>query len=320
MKNYLLGICLAMAWTGVVAEEEGKTSFSVGIVNRIDDVRFNIASDLSGTETPNILSELHWDEIDTWLLTVSADRRFGRRTYLFVHIGAGIVDGGQVQDSDYLFDDRTGEFIRSYATVDGDDMLTGEFGVGYQFDGEFALALWSIDEGRKAVAIASRYRIRPFISYVFQEQNLQFVDGVLAIPFEEAFDGLNSSYDHEWKSIVVGVESEFMLAGRLSVSAGADYFVRSDFKSTADWNLRSSFQHPVSFIQSAEADGKRLSAGINYRFSDRIKVNLSYSHQRLNTESGTDEVFFSDGTVGYTRLNEASWNSRGITLQMQWTF
>jgi hypothetical protein len=55
---------------------------------------------------------------------------------------------------------------------------------------------------------------------------------------------------------------------------------------------------------------------INARWSWLFSGNI----QKWETESGSDRTFFTDGTVGLSRLNQVSWDSYALTTGVQYRF
>ena len=82
-----------------------------------------------------------------------------------------------------------------------------------------------------------------------------------------------------------------------------------DYDADANWNLRSDYQHPVSF--SHEADGNGFVAGVKLLFEakNRWGINVGMNAQEMSTDPGIDRIYYADGTIAETRLNEVKWRS-----------
>ena len=96
--------------------EESTASYRFGY--RYDQLDWNIASDLSGTYTPNILSELTWDEVRSAQLQFDlsglfSNRLLSTRLYYRISLALASTQKGENQDSDYDGNDRSIEFSRS---------------------------------------------------------------------------------------------------------------------------------------------------------------------------------------------------------------
>src|SRR5690554_6873217 len=98
-------------------------------------MNWNIAGGLSNQASPNILSELDFKDmrgIDAGL-TLSIVRPL--RKDLALRIDAdytrSFFDKGRVRDSDYLGDNRTGEFSRSYSELAGDHATQLKYAIGF---------------------------------------------------------------------------------------------------------------------------------------------------------------------------------------------
>jgi hypothetical protein len=83
--------------------------------------------------------------------------------------------------------------------------------------------------------------------------------------------------------------------------------------------------HPRSFEHDADASGWVVSVGADWfpdllnrrgttREGGRWYLQARGTWQDWSTDAGTDRVFFSDGTIVDTRLNEVNWSSWSATL------
>ena len=62
---------------------------------RVDNFDWNIASSASGTTTPNILSELTWDDLEIFQVKADAKIVMGRLLYFRGYLDAGAIFEGQ---------------------------------------------------------------------------------------------------------------------------------------------------------------------------------------------------------------------------------
>lgn len=321
-RTWVLGIWVVgiVASSAVTAAETYNRTFSVGLASRSDDVNFNIASDLSGSMTPNILSELRWDDIEALELQANLEYGIGDHFKLIGSARIGDIQDGRVVDRDFLGDNRTLEFSRARASVDGKTSVGMDVAVGWTMRTAFEIPLWRMGESTKRIALASAISITPALGYSYDKQEILFKDGVQLIPAMGPFPGLNSRYDPEWKGPYAGAKTEVRLAGDLYVELGVRYWWAISLTGEARWNLRSDLNQELSFINKADGDGIELTSGITWKLSRGISLGVSYAARDFSTDPGSDKVITSQGDILFTRLNKAEWIGRMLALRLDWHF
>lgn len=279
------------------------SSFTLGTGYRRDELSWNIA-DID--RKPNVLSELQYDDVES--LALSANMRWSNSSNLYVRGGVNIGStlSGDVQDSDYLGNNRTLEYSRSSADVDTGLLLGADIGVGYRFD----------------MAVSGRDRslhLMPLVGYSYSSQELDMTDGLQVIPAYGSFDGLDSSYDAHWSGPWIGLDMELAFNKRHALLASLEYHW-VDYKADADWNLRSDFSHPVSFEHDANGDG--AVASITYRYTPNAQWfwTVGYLYSRFEADNGNDATHFADGRVVNVPFNEAEWESHAVMIGLGFTF
>lgn len=291
---------------------------------RQDQLDWNIAGTPQGTD-PNILSELSWDDLEIFQVRAKGRAIIGIvdfpyfDTCLKGSTGYGWIVDGENQDSDFAGDNRTLEFSRSNNKGDEGDV----------FDASFAL-------GPRFRVREERLLVTPFVGYSYHQQNLSLTDGLQTISNQAQADaafgpdvvvlpplgpipGLDSTYEAQWYGPWLGLDLEIRPSSRLTLTGSAEYHWAS-YEAKADWNLRSDFAHPTSFDHHADAEGIVLSAAAALEVGERWSMELSYDYQDWQAEDGRDRVFFTDGTVGVTRLNEVNWESQAVMLGATYRF
>jgi hypothetical protein len=247
----------------------------------------------------NIMSELKWDNLKIAQIIAAVRLDFHTDWNLRGMIAYGSIRSGTNQDSDYNGNNRTLEFSRSN-NKGGGEVLDGSIGLGRTlrpagYAGEYTLS------------------ITPIAGFSIHRQNLKMTDGFQTIPATGSFPGLNSSYAASWEGPWVGVDALVEWGGNWSLTATAEYHW-AHYSANADWNLRSDFSHPVSFVHTANGRGFLLGAQSSYAADKNWWVSLAVTVQQMNTGTGIDQTFFSDGTVGFYHLNEVNWNSMACNL------
>lgn len=280
---------------------------------RIDNLNWNIAGDLEGAN-PNVLSELNWSSIKIYQLKLVGRTVIKDWVCLKGELDYGMVVSGDNQDSDYLGDDRTQEFSRSVNSVDGKDVWDGSIGGGPRFS-----------------FLDATVSLCPMLGYAIAEQDFNIVDGYQVLstlpdmPSTGPIEGLDSRYQTRWKGPWIGAElllSMPVQKGPLRcvevLFTGEYHWI--DYSAEANWNLRNDLQHPVSF--SHDADGKGIMLGTTLRFQTNHHWGASLGMHMVDmaTDAGLDRVYFSDGSIGETRLNEVNWRSFTVEAGLSYQF
>jgi len=282
-------------------------TFSAGYRN--DDLDWNIGGYLLPDDYVNVLSELTWDDLESYQVKFQ-----GRLIFPNIIALRGIADYGWIfdgdnQDSDFAGDDRTLEFSRSNNSADDGDVRDLSLAIGYP-----------IRTGRKVIGT-----ITPLAGYSHHEQNLEISDGYQTIPHLGAFDGLDSTYDTEWHGPWLGIDLNFRAPAIKSFAQRWETFISyeyhwADYEAEADWNLRDNFKHPKSFSHDADGNGWILRTGFNLMLDRHIALNFNYEYQDWSTDGGRDKIYFADGTTATTRLNEVNWTSYSLSLGISLRF
>jgi hypothetical protein len=288
-------------------------TFDLSAGYRTDKLNWHIAGNSQGGN-PNILSELTWTDLDIYQLKLANRTVFRNRIYIRGHLDVGMVMSGDNQDSDYLGDNRTQEFSRSLNGVDGNDV----------WDGSVAI-------GPRLAFFESAIVVCPLLGYAVSEQDLTIVDGFQAIsPSPDTlpigpFSGLDSRYQARWKGPWIGVDLLFSAPvtegpfTEIGVMFTAEYHW-VDYDAEANWNLRTDFRHPVSFIHEAEGSGLEAGAKILFETKKRWGINVGLNVKEMTTDAGLDRLFFADGTTVDTRLNEVRWRSFTLEAGVSYQF
>ncbi len=304
MYKSVLAVVLGCGVSGVTMADSGlSTALQLGY--RADSLDWTIAGDING-QNPNILSELQWTDLQIAQAKLDVDVYLAD-FYFRGGIAYGEIGRGDNQDSDYVFDDRNGEFSRSNNTAGG-EVADASVGLGYRFD---------------TTSRSSKFNgyFMPMIGYSIHTQDLQMTDGVQTVvsnvtPPLGSFAGLDSSYDTEWEGAWVGlIFGEEGSKNDLAIELSIIYY-DVDYQAEADWNLRTDFAHPKSYEHLSTGHGITLS------LDGRAPVGGSkqwfwvfgIDYGRWQTRAGLDYTYFSDGSTGLTRVNKVNWESAAINL------
>lgn len=294
MYGWFFGLVMLGTCT-VAASAEYQVDVNLG--HRRDSLRWNIASDNSGTAVPNVLSELTWKEVSSIQLSMAFRATTANGLDMRLSGEYGEIYDGKNQDSDYAGDHRTFEFSRSNNETEGDNVWDISGAIGYRF--EFP---------------EDRFSFATLIGYSRHAQNLRITNGNQTIPATGSFSDLNSTYRARWQSNWLGAEIEWDVWPEARGFLRLEYHWAVDYRAEANWNLRTDFAHPKSFEHRADGKGTTITFGAqNVPAFGRWKSRFDFTYRHWQTDPGTDETFFADDTSGITRLNEVDWKAWSIS-------
>lgn len=281
-----------------------KTHVDISMGLRKNDFNWNIASDLSGRETPNILSELSWKNIQTVEAGVHATRlvplkfaRWSKGIRVEAEAKYGKTVKGENQDSDYYGDNRTDEFSRSNNNSSSGYTASASGTLGYSFN------------------IASGVSATPFYGFGWSLQQYKMTDGYVTVSsiYQGPFSGLNSSYTAQWQGHFAGLELNAE-KNRHSLSLRGEYHYWLKYKGESVWNLRTDLQQDPSFLHVAYATGVKLKAEYAYACSRHGKIVIGVVSNERHATPGLDTTYFSSGSTHENRFNEANDKSASLYL------
>lgn len=308
MKSLLTALILILALSMTLHAAEFKTDVALSTGYRNDDLDWNIAGNMEG-RNPNVLSEYTWHNVETVQAEGALRVVMNESLCLRASLAYGWVFDGENQDSDFAGDDRTQEFSRSNNSADDGSTLDGTIGFGYQFK-------------------AGRLRWIPMVGYSYSEQRLTLKGGyqTVSVPVPGAtpppvgpIEGLDSSYDTEWKGPWLGFDLFFQARERLLLF-GAFEFHRADYEAEANLNLRNDLAHPRSFEHEADAKGFIVTAGASYALKGPWSLALTGRYEKWRTDGGIDRAYYANGSIAETRLNEVNRDSFSVMLSLTYRF
>ena len=297
------------AATGVLHSARSvQLTAGVNLARREGNLIWDIASDSTGTRTPNVLSELSHLDLEMNELEVNLEVHFNQGLLnswlLESRLRYGNVAHGQTQDSDYLGDNRTEEFSRSLSTNTGDYAADYSFALGYH------------------VPLGLGLNIKGWFGYGKHEQFIRIEDAVQVLetanmtPSLGPLEGLNTTYQATWEGAWLGLEASVQMGAWQLSWRGEHHNV--NYYAEANWNLRDSFEHPRSFEHIAEGQGNVIDLGVSYwltlKRQAKISLDLVVRTQWWQASNGVDRVFFNTGSVVTTRFNEVDWESDSLRI------
>lgn len=288
-------------------------TLDVGLGYRNDQLDWNIAGDASGAN-PNVLSELTWDDLKISQLQLAGQLELAgvpliqKNVLILADVAFGKIWSGTVQDSDYDGDDRTDETSRSVGDADSGFTadISGAFGPIFKFDRVTGL------------------HVTPLIGYGFNMQAVTMTNGEQVVAGSGTRElgyipGLDSTYTAYWYGPWLGTTVDYRFNEKLMLALGFEYHW-VNFFAQADWNLRTEFEHPVSFEHEGTGSGIVWDINGAYHLNEKWKWTVSTLFQDWSIKNGTDRTFLSDGSVGKTRLNQVNWKSYAVMTGLCYQF
>ncbi|MGR9014780.1 MAG: TonB-dependent receptor [Gammaproteobacteria bacterium] len=271
---------------------------------RHDRLKWNKAAP-SGT--PNILSELQWNNVQSAVISGGTDITFADNWQAEGKISYGQIASGKNQDSDYLLNNRQGEFSRSNNAVNDGMSIDLSADLGYHL---------TIGRNNRA----PYWRFTPKLGYAFHTQQFNMTQGMQTIPATGSFSGLDSTYEGTWFGPWGGLTTQLAFTERFSLQGGMEYH-SIDYEGTGHWNLRSDLQQPISFKHKAEGEGILATAVARYMLTPDWVIRLSAEYQNwLANKNGKDTMLGANGSTLEMKFNEVKWQSYGINVGVEYVF
>jgi len=309
-----------------LTRDDTEATISVGV--RRNNFNWNIASDLSGTATPNILSELTWEDI--LLIEFKGKvKHVEPADIYFIHGGVqleaevtgGIVASGDNQDSDWFGDNRTLEFSRSNNDASEGYAIGGTVDVGYKFR-LIGSSRPTIDINGN-VSSHTRVSLAPLIGYGWDRQEYRMVGGVQTIgtlgitpPTGSILSDNGTKYVADWYGPFLGMEATF--EGIKDTLRLRGEYHDLTYYGEGFWRGRPTFKQDPSFTQEGDGDGYLINAEYAHMIDAHYAFTIDATYQQRSIEGGLDTLFFTDGTIIKTFMPEVNDESQAIHLGLRY--
>lgn len=271
---------------------ENKLQVDVNTGYQQENFHWSIAGNISG-QNPNVLSELKWMKVGGQNAAASVNYNVYKRFVVYGDYSRQFISTGTVNDSDYGGDNRTNRTYNKTFNANKGSTSFWHLGVGY------------------IIFNNRRVSLTPYIGYAQSKENLR----LLGTP--DSNPDLNSSYAPYWKGGFLKVKSTIKIINKLAFKADVAYNQVS-YTSNGNWNLITSFQHPVSYHHNANGYGITAGGKLSYAISNHIAVQIGGGYFTWQTGNGTDQLYLNSGQVDKTQLNEVVRNgfevSGGLSL------
>lgn len=285
-KQILCFFTLQLFCSAVTNAQIPKFSFSTGGTVNVNDLNWSIAGNLEG-QSPNILSELHFDDVTSLGFYLKAAYRPIRFLELSGFYQKNEVVSGQGTDTDYAGDNRTDPtFHQSFSSNKG-------YLETFKIEATYIFLHWD------------RFNLRAGTAYKNMVQSFSLLSPELT--------DLQSSYRARWKGPGFSLYGNYWINNHLSVGGNIAYLLIS-YRAEANWNLIDVFMHPLSFAQTSKGIGMDFGFDLRYKVNDFLSFTLNGSFGNTRIFKGKDISYLKNGTEMLTQFNGARTNYYGIGL------
>lgn len=290
----LLLLLALFQFTGYYAQAQQGLRITTDFGYSSEDFRWSIAGNLSGT-TPNVYSELKWKGVAGPALNVGIQFKLWKKFGAEGLYGRQFSSAGKVNDTDYGLDNRTDPIYNGNFSSDKGYTDAWKAGINYQ------------------LISGNIFSLMPSAGYGVSRQELFLVD------HSGMYPNLNSSYTTSWSGPYLRALAMIKLGGPLRLSADVIYNQVS-YKATANWNLITQFQHPISYRHSASGFGVEAHGKLLIQVTNKTNIALGAGYFNWQTGTGTDQLYLQSGQTDKTQLNEAIRNGFDVTAGLMVSF
>ncbi|QEM13198.1 hypothetical protein [Mucilaginibacter rubeus] len=262
--------------------DNNKLLFNITDGYQCESFHWSIAGNSNG-QNPNVFSELKWTKLSGQSIGASLQWNVYQKFSVYADYTRQFITSGSVKDSDYSGDNRTGNTYNETFNAGKGHTQGWSLGIGYQLINNNWL------------------KLTPYAGYSDNRQSLYLYDDA------NRFPGLNSSYQTKWKGAFIKAIASFKLIEKLRFNSDITYNQVS-YNALGNWNLITTFQHPVSYHHHANGYGLNMNGTLAYSISKLIAIQAGGGYLHWQTGNGTDELYLSSGEVDKTQMNGAFRN------------
>lgn len=256
-----------------------------------DDFNWSIAGNTKGT-SPNILSELKWFNLRGQTINAAIETRVWKNMIVYASATRSATTRGEANDSDYESDNRTNRVYNADLKSNKGNTTEYKAIIGYS-------------------VVYKAFNIQPFLGYGENKQLMYLLD--------DDISDLNTLYEAKWKGVLLGISIKSPSIMKFNVEIKSTY-QQLNYKALADWNLNDNFQHPISFKHLAKGFSYAGNVAFIYALNKTVQPFISLGFSSWQTGAGIDELYYKDGTIALTRLNEAERKSFNAGFGLQFYF
>ena len=286
-----LGFCLLLLIGSEASSQEFKKhglSLEPYVKYRQENLDWSIAGDENG-QNPNVFSELIWKKVHGPQIGLLAEWKILKKLSVGLDFSYLNIIAGKVTDADYADDNRQQRF--SYEELGADR--------GYSFLLKAKL-LYDLYKG-------PFFGIAPYLAYINKNQRFYMRDNEVALIKGKH---LNSTYQPFWQGVSLG--SEFLFYIRKAILSIGLSGSLLNYYAKANWNLIEEYAHPISFEHRATGKGFDVQFKLEYPVFRYLLVTANADVSFLETNAGTDKLFYLNGSRASTQLNGVANRSFGL--------
>ncbi|OAQ41771.1 hypothetical protein A5893_01250 [Pedobacter psychrophilus] len=290
MKNYICCLINLFLFVDFVKAQD-RFEFSISTAYQQSDFKWSIAGSANGTN-PNVYSELIWKNLRGPAFQTSLKTKLWKGLFIQGSVNYSAIIGGSANDTDYADDNRVNPVFE--ANLQSDKGYTADYliTVGYKYKNK-------------------KLSISPYLGYGKSTQSMFLLD--------ENIEELNTSYKANWSGPFVGFIFDAQLKTNLHLETDFAYH-QLGYHAKADWNLIDNFAHPVSFKHTANGFALNGKITVVYTFYKSSAFFIDVQKSFWNTGAGIDELFYDNGDIAFTKLNQVERNSNNLGLGLKLYF
>ena len=256
----------------------------------VDEFNWSIAGFANDATYVNVLSELKWQYIKSHSLSLGVRYCLKGKVFLVATFQKAFIHSGIATDTDYQQQNRNDVVYHASFDSDEGSLVRVGLSAGYRFN------------------LLRVFSITPFAGYSNTGQNLFILQDKTT-----GKKDLRSTYQTNWKGLMLGVETETRIGSKTKMLMGITYH-QTRYSASADWNLVETFQHPVSFTHHANGFGLTPELTIQYALTSVLDIFLNGQIGYWKTGKGRDTLYLQDGHALATQLNGVKRTSKGISI------
>jgi hypothetical protein len=259
-----------------------------------ENFHWSISGNISG-QSPNVLSELKWTKIGGQNIAASASWNFYKRLVIYADYSRQFISSGTVNDADYSADNRSNATYNETFNANKGNTSLWSLGAGY------------------IIFNSRRFSLTSILGYTESKESLRLLDR------GNMFPNLNSSYSPCWKGGFLKLTPSVSIIKKLEFKVDITY-QQVSYNSNGNWNLITSFQHPISYQHHANGYGIQTGGKLSYHITNNAAINLGGGYFTWQTGNGTDALYLSTGEIDKTQLNSVSRNGFQVYggLSLMW--
>lgn len=228
--------------------------------------------------TPNILSELKWNGIQSPVVEFHGEALAYRRLLLTSAIGFGGIGGGSFRDQDFDGNNRTGLYSDATASVEGRNLFYANADLGWR-----ALTWGSAADPRAGF-------LDLLLGYQYWRETYVADRAVQVVPATGPLTNQGAAITErfEWSSLRLGARTAIPVIQKVSLHGRVLFVPWSRFDLTDIHHLRTDLKQDPSFAATTTGGkGVQLDAGISYNFWGTAALDLGYRFWQLESGEGS---------------------------------